>query len=661
MAHTPAGSIPCYNQQQHHDPRQQVINHQRLVENNLPPPAKSETNWVTVTGESKNAAATPVGEGDERIHSAASQGCMSSVLELLTDGQVSCDIQDRFGKTALHWAAEQGHLDIVRALKTAGAWIDPCSRRHDATPLMLAALRGHEDVVLFLLNAGAGLTNRYNNTEWRSTALHYAAKGGHVGVVITLLDAGFHKTQQNEAGWTPAEISVLAGHASSPTVTRCLLGAGSDRGGELVYRYVNMAVADVSTVYGLVQGGAYLNWQDKERGHTPLHRAAFFRHFAILRVLLWGGANPDIFDNLGNVPLHMAATSGCMATMAILLEAGANTTARTHDRYTPLHLAVVFNKVDVVGMLLRASRSSMELIDMYHGITPLSWAARMPLTPVLRVLLSAGANVDSRSPAGLTPLHWACCFNCAENVELLLEAGADPSATDNTGADAGNVIGLGDTLDPPTAKRAPLIGQVVRHQLGLFDVLVSSERIRSALKRARQDRAWRRRGWLVVLAKRRAVAMLSGVASKRLVASERTSPAADRLQLGKDGGRDARQTRLGHKNDDDDNEKEAASEINAKPCRNFSGENQHHGHLTEAAIISNNSVYGQTGVEDGIEQAVQPRYSSGLLAPLSGCVPECQVQNAEEPSRGPGPNTIEALIQLSIVEAGLFRNVLSYM
>ncbi|CAN0423504.1 unnamed protein product, partial [Pylaiella littoralis] len=275
----------------------------------------------------------------------------------------------------------------------AGAWIDPYSRRHDATPLMLAALRGHEDVVRFLLSAGAGSPKRYN-AEWRSNALHYAAKGGHVGVVAILLDAGFHRTQLNEAGWIPAEVSVAARHASSPTVTRHLLGEDSDRGGELVHHYVNMAVADVATVHGLVQGGAYLNWQDKERGHTPLHRAAFFGHLTILRILLRGGANPDIFDNLGIVPLHMAAVSGCTATVAVLLEAGADTRARTHDRYTPLHLAVVFDRVDVVKLLLFASGSSTDLLDMYHGITPLAWAARLPLTRVLRVLLGAGANVD---------------------------------------------------------------------------------------------------------------------------------------------------------------------------------------------------------------------------------------------------------------------------
>ncbi|CAN0462461.1 unnamed protein product, partial [Ectocarpus sp. 8 AP-2014] len=137
------------------------------------------------------------------------------------------------------------------------------------------------------------------------------------------------------------------------------------------------------------------------------------------------GANPNVADNLAVTPLHIVAVKGCEAEAAELLCAGADMHARTDDSYTPLHLAVIYNRVGVTRLLLGSSASCLEVRDSYHGITPLAWASKLSFTPMLRVLLNAGADVNSRSPAGLTPLHWACRFSNAEIVECLLLAGAD--------------------------------------------------------------------------------------------------------------------------------------------------------------------------------------------------------------------------------------------
>ncbi|CAN0228497.1 unnamed protein product, partial [Ectocarpus sp. 13 AM-2016] len=256
---------------------------------------------------------------------------------------------------------------------------------------------------------------------------------------------------------------------SSREATRRLLGG--DGGGKLVYDYVSMVSQDVATVYGLVQGGAFLDWQDSHRRRTPLHRAVYFGHSQILKILLAAGANPNVADNHAVTPLHMVAVKGCEAEAAELLCAGADMHARTNDSYTPLHLAVVYNRIGVTRLLLDASASSLEVHDLCLGITPLAWASKLSFTTMLRVLLNAGADVNSRSPAGSTPLHWACRFNNADIVESLLLAGADPDSLDNHGADAGSL----------------------------------------ALSRARKDRTWRRRGWLVVvLARRQAMAMALG-------------------------------------------------------------------------------------------------------------------------------------------------------
>ncbi|CAN0392745.1 unnamed protein product, partial [Scytosiphon promiscuus] len=396
-------------------------------------------------------------------------------------------------------------------LSSTGASIDPRSRCN-ATPLMLAALGGHDNVVRHLLHIGAGLpcvhydSDSYGHAEWRTTALHYAARGGHVGVVRTLLSAGFRRDQHDEAGLTPAEISARSRSASSPAVTRLLLDDSG--GGKMVHDYVDMVMEDVEIVRGLALGGAFLDWQDQLHRRTPLHRAVHFRHFQILKILLQTGANPNLKDRYGITPLHLVAISGCTAGASELLPAGADTTIRCHDSCTPLHMSVAFNRVGVTRLLLGASRSAIEIRETYLGITPLAWASKQGFTPMLRVLLEAGADVESRSFAGLTPLHWACRACSLESVESLLRAGADLDAVDVLGAVASSVVGLGDPVGY-TGPDAPHFTPDAMREPQRPSDSPASNRIRSALRSARRDRAWRRRGWLVVLASRRALGTTS--------------------------------------------------------------------------------------------------------------------------------------------------------
>ncbi|CAM9610814.1 unnamed protein product, partial [Laminaria digitata] len=197
------------------------------------------------------------------------------------------------------------------ALLRIGACVDPRSQRK-ATPIMLAASRGHVEVVVLLLHYHAGQSdcwalNRYRCGigHWRSTALHCAAAGGHVRVVELLLDAGFDRGQHDGAGLTPAEVSARQSHSTSPAITHLLLPI-CDMGGKLVHDYVSMTIQDVATVSGLVRGGAFLDWQDGT-GETPLHRAAYFNHVSISRILLQAGAATNIRSHVGASPLHVAA------------------------------------------------------------------------------------------------------------------------------------------------------------------------------------------------------------------------------------------------------------------------------------------------------------------------------------------------------------------
>ena len=504
-------------------PLRTLVNHRQLISKLFPRFANAAT-----------TDSPSVTENQEIIHCAASQGIVLALSALPTGSGFSYDLPDRFGRTPLHWAAEQGHRNVVHALLRAGASVDPRSHLKN-TPIMLAASRGHVEVVELLVNSRAGESdcwplNRHRRGigHWRSTSLHCAAASGHVRVVEVLLDAGFDREQRDGAGLTPAEISARQSHYTSPAITHLLLP--SDMGGKLVHDYVDMTTEDVTMVSGLVKGGAFLDWQN-EKGDTPLHRAAYFRHAVTSRVLLQAGADPDIRDHVGVSPLHVAACTGCGEMVANLINVGADLEARMAGDFSPLHVAVVTNRANIVSLLLHAG-ASMEHRDATHGQTPLSWASKGCLSPIIRALVEAGADVESRSSAGLTPLHWACRFNEAESVELLLNFGADPRAVDRAAANdavtksprssgmsvpmpvAADVIGLGYPLHPMENSRRPFTGGAVPLAVRQSD-LASVNRIELYLHDAQQERSWRRRGWLVILANRRIGMVVRGVRDER--------------------------------------------------------------------------------------------------------------------------------------------------
>ena len=502
-------------------PAQRIVKQRELLQEKLPwqPVAGSETTTRTLVRD-------PAGAADKEntiLHCAASQGLVDVVESILAKGKTPCDLLDRYGRTALHWAAEQGHLLVTQALLNTGANFETrCVQNR--TPLMLAALGGHEEVVCMMLKAGAGVVKHCNKlppsiSSWKSTALHYAASGGHLGVVSTLLDAGFDKEQRDEAGLTPVEISVRAARASSPAVARRLLP--SDMGARMVYDYVNMMMEDIETVAGLAKCGAFLDWQDVI-GNSPLHRTAHFQHVNISKILLQYGAETDLRDHRGGSPLHIAACQGSVAIATALLEAGADKEARMVNGRSPLHLAVINDNIDVVTLLVR-NEAFTEHCDRSRDQTPLSEAAEYGLAPIIRILLEAGADVESTSLEGLTPLHWACRFNHSTSVEVLLASGANPDVVDGAAAKAAkfmwsgqseisalinafeptafDVVGLGDPCRWNEDARRPFLGElesVANQRLNL----ASRSKIIYALQRARKNRTWRRRGWLLILANR---------------------------------------------------------------------------------------------------------------------------------------------------------------
>jgi len=100
-----------------------------------------------------------------------------------------------------------------------------------------------------------------------------------------------------------------------------------------------------------------------------------------------------------------------------------------HDGCTPLFVAAARQDLDVLRMLVEAG-ADVDERDEQKGATVLHWTAYHGLEAACRLLLNAGAAVDSREMCGQTPLHWAARKGRDDVIRTLLAFGADLDAED---------------------------------------------------------------------------------------------------------------------------------------------------------------------------------------------------------------------------------------
>ena len=158
-------------------------------------------------------------------------------------------------------------------------------------------------------------------------------------------------------------------------------------------------------------------------------------------------ANDNYGNGHGRTALHYAAEKNNIEVIDVLVDAGANIEARTHGGASPLHSAATSLKFEALVILLRHG-ARVNALDT-HRETPLRWA------------------VDRVGHEGT-----------AEMVDTLLRAGADEKILNHAGETAVDAL--------------PILAP------GRENLAEGVERVRELLVTAPADRAWRRRGYLVL-------------------------------------------------------------------------------------------------------------------------------------------------------------------
>ncbi|CZR51502.1 uncharacterized protein PAC_01379 [Phialocephala subalpina] len=396
----------------------------------------------------KGVSARTIGKSNITPLLLASIGGYDAIVRLLlengadTNTVVGRDYSSEYLKesqhfTALRAAVYGGHENVVRLLLQHGATVN-ATQISSGTALQVACSKGNEDIVRILLDKGAD-PNIKGGTY--GTALQTAAYHGFGNIVQLLLNKGVDINIMSGLYSTALQAAAVHGDEK---VVQVLISRGADvrrESGEPEKKdrlYVRIPGQEGSPVAakrdpnGRCQKGRYgtslqaAALLEMWKLCTPLHRAAYHGHIAVVELLMTRGAHVDEVDVRGRTALRWVANYGYEKLLGLLSVKGAHMDIRDGMGQTAMHRAARNGHIAVVRKLME-NGLEVDLKD-HHGQSPLFCAVENGKLAMVRFLLANGASVehmDSRGNIVNTALHIASSTNRHTIIRLLLENGAN--------------------------------------------------------------------------------------------------------------------------------------------------------------------------------------------------------------------------------------------
>jgi ankyrin repeat protein len=163
---------------------------------------------------------------------------------------------------------------------------------------------------------------------------------------------------------------------------------------------------------------------------TALTVACAGGHEELVKLLIEKGAHIEHRDKKGFTPLILAATLGYQRIVQLLLIYGADVEAQSErNKDTALSAACQAGKYECCEILLTKGQANKEHRNI-SDYTPLSLAASGGYVNIIKLLLSHGAEINSRtgSKLGISPLMLAAMNGHTQAVKLLIDMGSDVNA-----------------------------------------------------------------------------------------------------------------------------------------------------------------------------------------------------------------------------------------
>ena len=183
------------------------------------------------------------------------------------------------------------------------------------------------------------------------------------------------------------------------------------------------ASGDTSSVQDLLQHNVNVDSRSDDF-KTPLMRSAINGHIECMKLLKQFGADEVAVDAKGRTALHIAVASNQSKVVQWLLKSfpPPNTDLLRHRP------SILFRATDAVKGV-RSQKNLREASDA-EGSKPLHIAAELDKADIVKTLLAAGVDIESKDNWGRTSFHRAIISRSRESFDALLENGAQIAAVD---------------------------------------------------------------------------------------------------------------------------------------------------------------------------------------------------------------------------------------
>jgi ankyrin repeat protein len=408
------------------------------------------------------------------LHYAAESNANPEMISALLALGAVVDIRSEEDVSALDLAAGYAvDPEVLRRLLAAGAKASPVFdtiSHAPEVPIMYAARYNSNPAILHvLLLEGADI----NATDQRGYGLLHMAimSENQPEILAALLAIKADVNLQQMDGYTPlmeaifsnagaealtllieagaevntrdyfgaAALAHAAGRRGAPDFIRLLAAAGADvfAGDDYLNTAMHFAASqrdNLAVIKTLVELGGNINDMEEDR-FTPLHMAVRGENAAMVEGMLALGANAAMPNNGGFYPYGEAMQNEVMQ--------GTTTLEKLRLAVTPPPDEPAFCQAWQLrefwnSVTLKRVEACVPYVDINapsdNSETPLMRAIRPDVDiAIIRVLLSAGSDLNLRDIAQSTALHFAVSADRDDLVALLLTRGANPNAADEAG------------------------------------------------------------------------------------------------------------------------------------------------------------------------------------------------------------------------------------
>ncbi|KAL7303274.1 hypothetical protein TKK_0004468 [Trichogramma kaykai] len=368
---------------------------------------------------------------------------MFDIYERTYNRTPEVNTRDREGNLALNLALERGNASIAELLIRKGA--DPSLANTQGRTTALHAIcreRRYLDLLGAFDRSVVRLVCADPRDEAGNAPLHLAVLDANDLAAEWLLRNGADPNLANEAGETPLHVVCKQEQCHAGGLARMffrvcrrvgreVLVDVRDEGGDaplhLALRHENQEVAEL-----LLRGGADSTRPDSE-GSYPLHSICKrFYGEGLIKLLfeIDRAVQVDARDKDGSTPLHLAVFHEKTTMVELLLRRGADPSIANAKGRTALHIACTRKHCDdeLAKMLFDICRELGREVPIdaqdSKGKTALHLAAERKRRPLLRYLLTQGADPNAATADGSRPLHLLCRDDGGVLAEILFENGA---------------------------------------------------------------------------------------------------------------------------------------------------------------------------------------------------------------------------------------------